>query len=120
MECSVTVTGATALLGEAKSHMNMENRELHSATYKNMQLNSLPAHFKETVRDHVFFKNLVAFQIKLNVICKCFAYTQNYCNEAIGTEREAERAEGHSLRNRTCLYTLLWGRQRSWLTPVLP
>lgn len=39
--------------------------QLHT---KNMQLNPLPAHFKETVRDHVFFKNLVTFQIKLNGI----------------------------------------------------
>lgn len=56
-----------------------------------MQLNPLPAQFKEIMRDHVFFNNLVTFQIKLNIICKCFAYTLNYCNVAIGTGREAGR-----------------------------
>lgn len=48
------------------------------------------------MRGHVFFNNLVTFQIKLNAICKCFDYIQNYCNEAIATGREAGRAEGYS------------------------
>lgn len=61
-----------------------------------MQLSPLSAHFKETVRDRVFFNNLITFQTKLNAIGKCFAYIQNYCNEAIATGREAGRAEAYS------------------------
>lgn len=88
--------------------------QLHTRTYSQ----ALYLHIsRNPVRDHVFFQT-VTFQMILDVIQKCFAYTHT----AIRTKpqtlggKQVEENDACSVKNGAQICTLLWGRQKVWLT----